>query len=109
MAANNADKKEVKIMYLEKIEQVIGEIIDPDDEGKFSSFREVDALTKLRVRKIYNQLDEVRARSYLKFFLPKNIDNEGHLFSFLFDVIIDGMDQDDWERDKEKLSSSDRN
>jgi len=104
MGEIKSDKKEIKIMYLKKIEQVIDTLVDPSEEGKFSSFREVDDITKSRVRTIYHQLDELRARSYLKYFLPENIDDEGHLFSFLFDVIIDGMDFDEWE--KAKLDSS---
>ena len=100
MGENKAEKKEVRIMYLEKIERIIGASVDPNEEGKFASFREVDELTRSRVREIYYKLDELRAKSYLKYFLPKNIDDEGHLFSFLFDVVIDGMDQNEWEKEK---------
>lgn len=109
MGENKACKKEVRIpeIYLRRIEQVIGAAIDPNDEGKFASFREVDEITKARVRDIYSQVDELRAKAYLTYLLPKGIDR-GHVFSFLFDVIIDGMDLDDWERDMERLSSSDR-
>ncbi|WP_226643251.1 hypothetical protein [Microbulbifer variabilis] len=97
--------KEVRIppMHLRKIEKVIGVAVSPDEEGKFSSFQEVDELTRSRVREIYYQLDELRAIAYLKYFLPKKLDRE-HMFSFLSDVIIGGMDQDEWV--KEELGHS---
>lgn len=100
--------REIRIpeMYLKKIEKVIG-VIDPNEGGKFASYREVDELTKSRIREIYCQLDELRAESYLKFVLSKDVDRS-YIFSFLFDVIIDGMNKDDWEREKENLSSSSR-
>ena len=99
---NKADKKPIKILYLKEIEKIIATSVDPNDEGKFASFREVDERTRSQVREIYKQLDELRAKSYLKYFLSKNIDHEDHLFSFLFDVIIDGMGQDEWEREIRK-------
>lgn len=95
-----ANKKPIKIIYLKEIEKIIATAVDPNDEGKFSSFREIDEITKSHVREIYNQLDELRAKSYLSYFLSKNLDKEGHVFSFLFDVIISGMDQDEWERER---------
>ena len=109
MGENKVNKKEVRIpeMYLRKIERVIGASVDPNDEGKFASFREVDEITKSRVRDIYSQIDELRAKAYLSYVLHKNLERE-HIFSYLFDVIIDGMGIDDWERDKERLSSSNR-
>lgn len=87
--------KEIRIpdMYLKKIEKVIG-TIDPNDGNKFSSFQEVDALTKARVREICNQLDELKAESYLKFIFSKEVERK-HIFSFLVDVIVGGMDQDE--------------
>ncbi|HTF97299.1 MAG TPA: hypothetical protein VL995_14270 [Cellvibrio sp.] len=93
-------------MYLKKIEKVIG-AIDSSDGGKFASYQEVDGLTKFRIKEIYYQLDELKAESYLKFVLSKQVDRS-YIFSFLFDVIIDDMDQNEWEREKETLSSSAR-
>lgn len=109
MGENKVNKKKVRIpeMYLRKIEQVIGAAVDPNDEGKFASFREVDEITKSIVRNICSQIDELRAKAYLNYVLHKSVERE-YIFSYLFDVIIDGMSIDDWERDKEKLSSSNR-
>ncbi|MBU1554313.1 MAG: hypothetical protein KKA68_19860 [Gammaproteobacteria bacterium] len=110
MCENKVDKKEIRIpeMYLNKIEQVIGAAVDPNDEGKFASFRAVDEITKSIVRNIFFQIDELRAKAYLNYVLHKNVER-GYIFSYLFDVIVDGMSIDDWERGKEKLSSSSRN
>ncbi|WP_444896307.1 hypothetical protein [Microbulbifer sp. SSSA005] len=97
--------REVRIprIYLRKIEKVIG-VVTPDEESKFADFQEVDELTRNRVREIYYQLAELRAEAYLKYLLSRNIDR-GHMFSFVLDVIIGGMDQDEWL--KEKLGQSD--
>ncbi|WP_041598366.1 hypothetical protein [Hahella chejuensis] len=99
--------KDVRIpeMYLRKIEAAIGSTIDPSEESMFSSFQEVDEITKSRARDIYYNLDELRAESYLKYVLSEKLDRS-HIFSFLIDVIIGGMDLDEWAR--EELSSSSR-
>lgn len=109
MGENKNSKKEIRIpeMYLNKIEQVIGSTLDPNDEGKFSSFRDIDEITTSRVRNICSQIDELRAKAYLNYVLHKSVER-GYIFSYLFDVIIDGMGIDDWGRDKERLSSSER-
>ncbi|AZZ92396.1 hypothetical protein EUZ85_17365 [Hahella sp. KA22] len=99
--------KDVRIpeMYLRKIEAAIGATIDPSEESMFSSFQEVDEITKSRARDIYYKLDELRAESYLKYVLSEKLDRS-HIFSFLVDVIIGGMDLDEWT--KEELGASDQ-
>jgi hypothetical protein len=96
-----AENKDVRIpeMYLVKIENAIGAAIDPSEENQFSGFEEIDDLTKTRAREIYNKVDEIRAIFYLKYVLKKGID-QSQIFSFLFDVIIGGKDQEAWVREK---------
>lgn len=91
-----ADKKEVKIpeMYLRKIEQVIGMAVDPNDENKFSNFRDVDDLTRRRAKDIYNQIDELRAERYLKYLISDDLGS--YVFSFLVDVVTGSMDEEEW-------------
>ena len=98
MVENNSEKKEVKIpeMYLRKIEQVIGMAVDPSDENKFSSFQEVDDLTRSRAREICNQIDELRAERYLKYLISDNLGR--YVFSFLTDVITGSMEEEEWIR-----------
>ncbi|WP_444902987.1 hypothetical protein ACJJIU_14315 [Microbulbifer sp. CnH-101-E] len=88
---------EVRIhrMHLKKIEKVIGVAVTPVEEGKFSSYQEIDELTRSRVREICHQEDELRAEAYLKYLLSKDLDR-GYVFSFIINVIIGGMDQDEW-------------
>lgn len=96
--------KEMRILeiYLKKIEEAIGAKLLSGDQGKFPSFLEIDDLTKERAKEIYNKVDELRAMSYLKFVLAQDVDRS-KIFSFLFDVIIGGMDQEVWA--KEELGS----
>jgi hypothetical protein len=98
--------KEVRIpeTYLRKIEEAIGAKIDAGEQNQFSNYLEVDELTKARAREIYYKVDELRAIFYLKFVLANGVDRS-KIFSFLFDVIIGGMDQEVWAR--EELGSHD--
>lgn len=101
MGENN---KEIRIpeVYLKKIEEAIGAKILLEEQGRFSSFLEIDDPTKERAKEIYEKVDEIRAISYLKFVLAKDIDRS-KIFSFLFDVVIGGMDPNVWA--KEELGS----
>ncbi len=98
MVENN---KEMRIpeIYLKKIEEAIGAKIVLGEQGQFSSFLEIDDLTKARAKQIYEKVDEIRAVSYLKFVLAKDVDHS-KIFSFLFDVIISDMDSKVWAREE---------
>ena len=98
MSDNKVGKKAVRIaeIHLKHIEQIIGVEVDANEKAKFASFSDIDELTKSRVRDIYSQSDELRAQAYLIYLLPKNIDRS-KVFSFLFEVIIEGMNQEEWK------------
>lgn len=110
MPESNANKKEVRIytVYLRNIERIIGAPVDPNEEGKFANYRDVDELTKSRIRDIFDQSNDLTTRAYLTYLLSDDI-NPRYLSSFIVDVAIDGMDQDEWEKNKDELSSPNRN
>lgn len=83
--------REVRIpdLYIRKIEEAVGAVLDLSEENKFASFDEVDELTKNRAKEIYYKVDEIRAIFYLKYVLKKGVER-AHIFYFLFDVVIGG-------------------
>jgi len=91
-------KRQVRIaeIHLKHIEQIIGVKVNANEQAKFASFSDIDEVTKSRVRDIYSQSDELRAQAYLIYLLPKNIDRS-KVFNFLFSVIIEGMNLEEWE------------
>ena len=105
MNENKGNKKEVRIaeIHLRNIERIIGTTVESGEAGKFANFLDVDELTQSRLRDIYTQADELRAKAYLTYLLPKHFDRN-HIFSFLFNVIIEGMSQEDWEKNNRELN-----
>lgn len=89
--------KEVRMpeMYRKKIEKAIGEPIDVKDENQFFEFDDIDDKTMARIRRIYHEVDEIRAIFYLKFVMASKVDDMC-AFSFLFDVVIGQMDRSEW-------------
>ena len=81
-------------MYLRKIEKIIGEEVNVRDENKFLNFREVDELTKSRLREIYMKENELVADRYLKYLTSKELHK--YTFVFLIEVVVDKMNLDEW-------------